>query len=244
MLPRGASHLHLSRGERFGLAVGSAIAAFLDPERADMIALLGETTGAAALARLRAQMRATPDGAWLLAHRPRVRGAAYEPAALARSMPPRSFGAAYGEYMSLHGYSAEARAPVLFVADPELAYVMARYREVHDFLHVLTGLPTSVVGEVALKWLEMAQTGLPVAALSALVGPLRLAPRERAQLLGELAPWALRTAAACPPLLAVRYEELLPLPLDEARARLRITPAPALAAAEAAAAAPPPPRLA
>jgi ubiquinone biosynthesis protein COQ4 len=131
--------------------------------------------------------------------------------------------------MNDHGFSADARTPVRFVADEELAYVMTRYREVHDFLHVLSGLPTTVVGEVALKWLEMAQTGLPVAALSALVGPLRLGREDRALLLGTLAPWALRTAAACPPLIAVRYEDLLPLPLAEARVRLGIVPAPPLA---------------
>ena len=32
-----------------------------------------------------------------------------------------------------------------------LAYVMQRYREVHDFWHVICALPTSVAGEVALK---------------------------------------------------------------------------------------------
>lgn len=46
--------------------------------------------------------------------------------------------------------------------------------QVHDFWHVLSGLPPTVVGEIALKWFEMMQTGLPVTALSAFVGPLRL----------------------------------------------------------------------
>lgn len=38
--------------------------------------------------------------------------------------------------------------------DAELAYAMTRYREIHDFLHVLTGLPPTVEGELALKTLE------------------------------------------------------------------------------------------
>jgi len=41
---------------------------------------------------------------------------------------------------------------VQFVDNEELAYVMQRYREVHDFWHVLTGVPTTVLGEIALKW--------------------------------------------------------------------------------------------
>lgn len=61
--------------------------------------------------------------------------------------------------------------------DPELAYLLRRYRETHDFTHTLVGLPPTVLGELAVKWFELVQTGLPVTALSAFVGPLRLQPR-------------------------------------------------------------------
>jgi ubiquinone biosynthesis protein COQ4 len=63
---------------------------------------------------------------------------------------------------------------VRFVNDEELAYIMLRYRQVHDFWHVLAGLPPSVLAEIALKWFELSVTGLPVCALSSFVGPLRL----------------------------------------------------------------------
>lgn len=49
-----------------------------------------------------------------------------------------------------------------------------RYRQVHDFWHVLVDLPPTVVGEIALKYYEWRITGLPVAALSSLLGPLTL----------------------------------------------------------------------
>lgn len=61
-----------------------------------------------------------------------------------------------------------------FVDDPELAFVMQRYRELHDFWHVIFGLPPTVFGEICLKYVELVQTGLPVTALSGFVGPLRL----------------------------------------------------------------------
>jgi ubiquinone biosynthesis protein COQ4 len=48
------------------------------------------------------------------------------------------------------------------------------HEQVHDFWHVLCGLPPTVLGELALKWVEMVQTGLPVAAFSGLFGPLAL----------------------------------------------------------------------
>ena len=218
----------LTRFERLGVTLGSSLIAFLDPSRADMVALLGEATGAPALRALRAQMASSPDGAWLLAHKPRVRGPAFSPPALSLH-PPGSFGAAYAAYTAAHGFSADARAEVRLLPEPELAYVMLRYREIHDFLHVLTGLPPTVLGEVALKWLEMVQTGLPMAALAAAVGPARLPARERAHLVTQLAPWAVAAGRACVPLMSVRYEELLGAPLGEVRERLALQPAPLLA---------------
>lgn len=65
-----------------------------------------------------------------------------------------------------------------------------RYREVHDLWHVLSGLPPTVEGELALKWFELVQTGLPVCALGAVFGPLALPRREPA----PTPPFPFRTA--------------------------------------------------
>lgn len=37
--------------------------------------------------------------------------------------------------------------PPKFVDDEELAYVIQRYREVHDVMHTLLGMPTNMLGE-------------------------------------------------------------------------------------------------
>lgn len=61
------------------------------------------------------------------------------------------------------------------IGNPELAFAMTRYREVHDFLHVLTALPPTVEGELALKTLE----GVQVAYRSHFVPVYcRLIPRD------------------------------------------------------------------
>jgi hypothetical protein len=57
---------------------------------------------------------------------------------------------------------------------------MQRYRDTHDVLHALLGVPVSVTGEVALKWFEMAQTRLPMTALAAFFGGLRAEGSTRA----------------------------------------------------------------
>jgi ubiquinone biosynthesis protein COQ4 len=135
------------------------------------------------------------------------------------------------------------RPAVRFVDDPELAYVMQRYREVHDFWHVLTGVPTTVLGEIALKWyaatharthtqhsiscafrFEMYQTGLPMTALSSVVGPLRLPVSEMRVLYSEYIPWAKRSATNATFLMNFYYERRLQDDLAAIRDELRLEP--------------------
>ena len=104
----------------------------------------------------------------------------------------------------------------------------------HDFFHALTGLPPTVLGELGLKWLELLETGLPVAALSCTVGSLRLDAPERAVLFEEYLPWAVRQhqrrrAAGAPSLMNVYYEEEFGTPLRELRDRLHLEAAPVVA---------------
>lgn len=39
---------------------------------------------------------------------------------------------------------------------------MTRYRENHDLVHALLDMPTTMLGEVAIKWVEATNTGLPM----------------------------------------------------------------------------------
>lgn len=49
----------------------------------------------------------------------------------------------------LQNVTPDTRAEVKFVDDEELAYVMQRYREVHDLMHTVLGMPTNMLGELA-----------------------------------------------------------------------------------------------
>ncbi|KAA0165304.1 hypothetical protein FNF31_01957 [Cafeteria roenbergensis] len=217
--------VRLSPVERVALTVGSALTALGDPERGDMVAMLGETTGESALRAMASRMRADPDGKVLLEERPRIRDGDVASWNLA-SLPEASLGRAYGDFMASHGFDADSRAEVRYVTDDELAYVLQRYREAHDFLHPLTGLPPTVLGELGLKWLEMIQTGLPMTAMAALVGPLRLDAAERAVLTRHLVPWAAEQGRAARFLMAARFEAMLAWPLHQVRMDFGIAPAP------------------
>ena len=125
-------------------------------------------------------------------------------------------------------FTPDARDVVHFVDDPELRYVMQRYREVHDFLHALTGLPPTVLGELALKWFEMVQTELPSTTLAAFAGPLRLPPRDMVTLATVYVPWASRAAAESEWMMVVPFEKYLTRDVEDVRRVLRLTPAPTL----------------
>lgn len=106
--------------------------------------------------------------------------------------------------------------------DEELAYVMNRYRQIHDFFHTLTGLGVTVEEEIALKWFEWVQTGLPMTMLASLFGPLRLTWNERRRLYVDYVPWAVQCGASCKPLMTIYFEHHFYTPLDEFRRNLGI----------------------
>jgi len=70
--------------------------------------------------------------------------------------------------------SPDDRTAVQYIDDIELAYVMQRYREVHDILHAMLLMPTTMLGEVSVKWVEGLQTRLPMCIAGAIFGASRL----------------------------------------------------------------------
>ena len=150
------THVPLSGLQKGALAVLSAAGAALRPQRADLVATVGETSAGPALAAIKRRMLRDPEGRRVLEDRPRVRE---DLLASARRAPPNSFGAAYAAFMDGRGFSPDERPPVRFVNDADMAYIVARSREVHDFWHVLFACHTNVFGEVALKALEFVQVG-------------------------------------------------------------------------------------
>jgi methionine--tRNA ligase beta chain len=208
-------HVPTRPSERLVLAASSAVGAFLDPTRADLIATLGETTGEASLGKLRDRMRDHPVGNTILTERPRVNTASVCVEELL-GLKKNTFGYSYGKFLDGHGFNPDDRPAVQYVDDEELAYVITRYREIHDFAHVICGLPPTVFGEVALKWFEMAQTKVPMTALSAFVGPLRpdLSAEERS-LLRKYMVWACKAGPTSELFLNVYFEKYYEEPLHE-----------------------------
>jgi ubiquinone biosynthesis protein COQ4 len=115
---------------------------------------------------------------------------------------------------------------VRYIDDPELAYVMQRYRECHDFYHCIVNLPVDVSSELAVKYFEFANLRLPLAGLSALFGPLRLTRPKLQRLVSEYIPWALRCGSSSQCLITVYWEERWEQNMEELKKELGIIDAP------------------
>lgn len=129
------------------LSFGSAAIALLNPHRGDMIACLGEVTGEGALKHMRQKMIETEEGAEILKNKPRINSKTVSYKQLSQ-MPENTLGRVYADFMTDNNITADSRLPVQFIEDPELAYVMQRYREVHDLVHATLFMRTTMLGEV------------------------------------------------------------------------------------------------
>ncbi len=177
------------------------------------------------------------EGRRLLAERPQLLAMLSDREALA-AMPPDSFGRAYLAYLERTGFEpdgllrlkasmedqARATGEALPVLDPTRAWFRDRGILTHDLWHVLTDYGTDELGEAALLPFSYAQFGGRPNALLVLGTAVRgvqglgfsfLRYPFQAWRRGRKTPW----------LALLRYEELLPLPLEEVRRLAGIAPA-------------------
>jgi ubiquinone biosynthesis protein COQ4 len=99
-----------------------------------------------------------------------------------------------------------------------------RARQIHDLLHVVTGYPTTHTGELATFAFLGANCKAYSAYLIAVAGVLGqlIRRKEKLGLMNRLFAQAWLSGESIPPLLGIRFEELLHLPLYDVRAQLGI----------------------
>ncbi|XP_045761127.1 ubiquinone biosynthesis protein COQ4 homolog, mitochondrial isoform X1 [Maniola jurtina] len=205
------------------LTVGSAAVALLDPQRGDMIACLGEVSGEMALKSLREKMLESPEGASILQEMPRINSKTVCFKKLSE-MPERTVGRVYANFMRDNNITADSRLPVQFIADSDLAYVMQRYREVHDLVHATLFMKTTMLGEVTIKWVEGIQTKLPMCIGGGIWGAARLKPKHRQLYLKYYLPWAIQTGNNAKLLQAIYFEKRWDQNIDDFHKEMNIVP--------------------
>lgn len=79
-----------------------------------------------------------------------------------------------------------------------------------------------VLGEVAVKWVEAINIGLPMCFGGALFGAMRLRPKQRELYKRFYLPWVINNGRKIRPLLPVYWEKRWEQNIDELRQELNI----------------------
>lgn len=202
--------------ERSFLIARAAYNAVMHPRNPDSVAALGDLTSLSRLKEIRAVMLENESGRQILRDRPRVNSRTIDVVALA-SFPKNSFGFSYYSFLKNNKITPDNRLPVRYIENEELAYILQRYREIHDFVHTITGLSTTFVDEIALKFIEMFATKLPVATLSSYFGILSIPNAQKLRFIRDFLPWALSHPEPKTHLLNVYYEKEFLTPITSLR---------------------------
>jgi ubiquinone biosynthesis protein COQ4 len=182
------------------------------------------------------RLAASRDGRALLAERPCLLAALSDRDALAR-MPEGSLGRAYLAYLERNRFAPESLLEVQNEVqarwereegvprlDPMRAWFRDRSILAHDLFHVLTGYPTDDVGEATLLAFTLAQMGGRGQALLTVGAALRILRAIGWRwLLYDLRAWRRGRRAAW--LVALPWEELLPMRLETVRRLAGVAPA-------------------
>ncbi|EDW17813.1 ubiquinone biosynthesis protein COQ4 homolog, mitochondrial [Drosophila mojavensis] len=215
--------IQITTFQRLLLGAGSSIASLLNPHRHDMIACLGETTGENALLNILDTMQASEEGRRILVEKPRINTKTIDLKSL-EALPSDSFGFAYAKFLKDNNVTPDSRMEVRFLEDPKLAYIMTRYRECHDLVHAVLDMPTNMLCEVTVKWVEALNNGLPMCYGAAVFGAVRLRPRQRREYLKRYLPWAIENSKQMKPLMPIYWEKRWEQKVNDLRAELGIKP--------------------
>jgi ubiquinone biosynthesis protein COQ4 len=181
-----------------------------------------ESLPGTALERMRARILATEGGPALLAEQPDIVPLLGDRERL-RAMPIGSLAHAYLDFVERENISAQGLLDAAAAGEQagypaEFAYQHARLRDTHDLWHALTGYQGDVLGELALLAFTLGQNWHPGIALLISCSFAHGLPEESLWVLAEGYVRGKRAAF----LPAVRWEDLLALPVGEVRARLGV----------------------
>ncbi len=135
--------------------------------------MLTQTSSGPSLSHLLELMRSTESGRRLLIERPSVNSETVDVDYLA-SLERGKFGREWIEWLKENGVGPDGRAEADYMPTSEQKYLIQRYRESHDFYHLLLRMPVTQLGETVVKYFEMAQMNMPVAGFAAAGGTLRI----------------------------------------------------------------------
>ena len=209
-----------------GYRVGQAVVRVLgDSSKTHEIHRVEEITGRPRFRHLLAEMDRTPEGRRLMQERPELSSDHVDYDRL-RALPATTFGGAYVRHLDHNGITADYQAAATrHVDDPDIAYLMRRFRQTHDVWHALLGLGIAGHEEVIIHWFSYGQLRLPVSAMIMVFGTMKHIVLERRwgafrHSMSE----AYRAGRDAAPLMPVYWEDLWEAPLETVRVAYGIQP--------------------
>jgi ubiquinone biosynthesis protein COQ4 len=209
-----------------GYRVGQAIVRVLgDSTKTHEIHRVEEITGRPRFRALLSELGSTPEGRRLLADRPELSSERVDYDRL-RALPATTFGGAYVRHLDGNGITADYQAAATrHVDDPDIAYLMRRFRQTHDVWHSLLGLGIAGHEEVIVHAFSFGQLRLPVSALIMVFGTLKHIVLERRWgALRHSMLEAYRAGREASPLMPVYWEDLWDAPLETVRVAYNVQP--------------------
>jgi ubiquinone biosynthesis protein COQ4 len=209
-----------------GYRVAQAIVRVLgDSTKTHEIHRVEEITGRPRFRALLAEMETTPAGRRLMAERPELASDRVDYDRL-RALPASTFGGAYVRHLDGNGITADYQAAATrHVDDPDIAYLMRRFRQTHDVWHALLGLGIAGHEEVIIHAFSYGQLRLPVSALIMLFGTMKHIVLERRWgALRHSMLEAYRAGREAAPLMPVYWEDLWEAPLETVRVAYNVHP--------------------
>ncbi len=182
-----------------------------------------EITGRPAYRRLLAELRDDPDGQRLLREQPELSSELVDYDAL-RRMPETTLGGAYVRHLDGNAITADYQAArTRHVDDPDMAYLMRRFRQTHDVWHALLGLGITGHEEVVIHAFSWGQMRLPVSAMVVAFGSMKhIVLEKRWGTLRHSLREAYEAGRDAAPLIKVVWEDLWAEPIDRVRARYHV----------------------
>lgn len=225
-LPEGASPF-----TRLRLAVRALNILKDEPGHVEAGPLLNMCLDREVYVSIAAELRRSEEGRRLLAEKPSLQGPELDLAALER-LDEGTFGRAVARYFRSNDLEPFVTT---FPIESDVDYISKRYRETHDFAHVVTGYGTDVMGEMELQSFMGGNLGIRspwlIVTFATLLDPMADDP------VGPRGPYlrrlrrAYRRGRRSPSLLRVPYEDHWATPLETVRAALVAPPAPYCATA-------------
>lgn len=210
--------------ERLNFLIKASLNGLYDPTNANAVSEVGDLSNMNSLDYIKEKMKLDNVGSLILNEKPRIRNNILDLNKLS-DYDANTLGKHYYNFMKKHEFKSDERPLIKYYDDLENAYILQRYREVHDFFHVLLDYDIEVVEEIAIKIYESLHLKLASCSLAALFGSLRLIPNgEIIRLTSLFIPHIKYNAENNLFLMNVYFEKLLEKDIEELRKSLNIIP--------------------